>query len=558
MQFRPDSQRVEVYNEGLAVYLHDPANAAEILRLNPESLIGMSTLDPSKDKALKEVVERGLLVTYFLRQDDSIVVDVCVGPPLAKDEIKKCGVPLMKPTQTVISIPSGRLRIDTANTFRLSADAQACAEEYVNSHGKQPDDADLAAFGLEDASGEVSVPPGDYVLTLYRVDFEKLEDDEEDGDGFDGPGELVLLTPAHALDRPKRIPRALEYGAGYQRVFGLRACRIADGAFHGLMIGGCISNFSWQHAEKLGLRRGQRILLTHDGATHDAVFLGGVEPRSNPELAEMVLGRELDGVVQSHPGLLTAAIHMESIAKTPLLWIQTTDPDKFLSAERGTPLKVEATPDFFLPPPGDAEISQGSFGGGAITGHVLASGASGLELGCGEKTLRRLKAGKSSALLLEIDGRSAPVILLPDAEHRHRPYHIAQSAAEPSPDFPMRIFSYLIDGGDEVFRAMLGRSRATEITRMLKAYKAGCTFSSRDGYVPKDKAAGEALRQRWVAAWIEGIGKWNVAGAMSAVVTRHWDHRTCSTLSCRMIAHPPQNPFRKCTGAAYTLRVLEK
>lgn len=56
MVIRPDSQRVEVYNEGLAVYLHDPANAAAILEANPRSVLGMEDVEPAKDKALKKPV----------------------------------------------------------------------------------------------------------------------------------------------------------------------------------------------------------------------------------------------------------------------------------------------------------------------------------------------------------------------------------------------------------------------------------------------------------------------------------------------------------------------
>ena len=177
MKFRPDAQRVEVYNEGLAVYLHDPSNAAAILAANPQSVLAMSDVEPSKDKALKKIVEQGLLVTYYLRQDDPIVVEVSVGPPLDKAELKaigKMGVSLMKPAQTVIGLPGGRLRIDTPNTFRLSEESRAYAEEYEKIHGKAPADSDLKAFGLEEESGEIAVPPGDYVLSLYRVDFEKM------------------------------------------------------------------------------------------------------------------------------------------------------------------------------------------------------------------------------------------------------------------------------------------------------------------------------------------------------------------------------------------------
>ena len=556
MQTRTGSQRVEVYNEGLAVFLHDPSNAPEFLRLKPESFLGMRGSEPSKDKALKQVVERGLLVTYTLRQDDPIVVDVCVGAPLSKLEIKQCGVPLMKPSQTVISLPSGRLRIDTANTFRLGAEPQSYVEDYVKEHGHPPNDDDLNAFGLLDKSGEISVPPGDYVITLYRVDFERLDDDPDDGE-YDGPGEFITLTPAGEIERPKRIPVVLEYGAGHARVFGLRACKVVDGVFYGIMIGGCISNFSWPHAAKLGLRRGQKIAIEHDGKPYEAVYLGGIEPRTDPNLASLVFGTALNELSKGRPDLLTAAIHLESILKTPLLWIQTTSDKQMLAAERGSTLKITAMPDFLLPPPSESPVPQGDFHDGAVVGHVLASGAAGLELGCCAAILRRLKAGKSAELRLEIGGRSAPIILMPNAEENFRPYHIARSVEDKSPDFFKRVFSYMIDGGDEVFCAMLGPARAADLTKMLKTYKAGCTFNPRDGYVPKDEAAIGPLRESSVALWKEGMGRWNTPGAMTAALVPHWDDRKLSTLSCRLIAHSGENTFADCTGADFVLRRVE-
>jgi len=52
------------------------------------------------------------------------------------------------------------------------------------------------------------------------------------------------------------------------------------------------------------------------------------------------------------------------------------------------------------------------------------------------------------------------------------------------------------------------------------------------------------------------MNKWNVPGAMSAVLAPHWDDRNCTTLSCRMVAHPPENPFEACGDATFTLRLM--
>lgn len=556
MKFRPDAQRVEVYNEGLAVYLHDPANAAAILAANPQSVLTMSDIAPSKDKALKKIVEEGLLVTYYLRQDDSIVVDVTVGSPLDKAEIKalsKQGVPLMKPSQTVISIPSGRLRIDTANTFRLSEESRAYAEEYEKEHGRPPADDDLGAFGLEEASGEITVPPGDYVLTLYRVHFEEMEDTDEDDNGYDGPGEFITLTPVNEIERPKRIPAVIEYGAGYPRIVGLHAWKIDGDTFYGRVIGGGITNFSWKHAEAMGIRRGQHLRLRHENKDYDAVYLGGIEPRANPELCALIYPDLLEGFGKGHPDWLSAAIHEESILKKPLLWIQTLKKNLYLTAEKASPLEIRVLQDFVLPAPPEAPVPQGACEEGAIRGTVLAAGPGGIELGCGVKALQALRTGPAAELVLRIGNIDAPLLLLPSAEERHRPYHIAGSINRSDEVLFTDVFAYMIEGGDPVFRACVGEARSDELVSILKEYKKGCTFNSTDGYVPKDPECAKEQKQRCITLWREGVGRYAGPSALSAALMRHWDDPQAMTLSCRVIAYQGVNLFGDATGCDFEI-----
>jgi hypothetical protein len=516
----------------------------------------MSDVEPSKDKALKKIVEQGLLVTYYLRQDDSIVVDVAVGPPLDKAEIKalaKQGVPLMKPSQTVISIPSGRLRIDTANTFRLSEESRAYAEEYEKEHGKPPAEDDLKAFGLEDASGEITVPPGDYVLTLYRVHFEEMEDRDEDDNGFDGPGEFITLTPAGEIERPKRIPTVIEYGAGYPRIVGLHAWKIEGGTFYGRVIGGGVTNFSWKHAEAMGIRRGQHLRLRHDNKDFDAVYLGGIEPRGNPELCALLYPDLLEGFGKAHPDWLSAAIHEESILKKPLLWIQTLKKNLSLVAEKASPLEIKVLQDFVLPAPPEGPVPQGTCEEGVICGSVLAAGSGGIELGCGANTLKALRTGQAAELVLRIGDSSAPVLLLPSTEERHRPYHIAGSITRSDDVLFTDVFAYMVEGGDPVFRACVGEARSTELVSILKEYKKGCTFNSSDGYVPKDPELAKEQKRQCVALWREGVGRYAEPGALSAVLVRHWDDPKATTLSCRVIAYQGVNVFADASGKDFEI-----
>lgn len=88
---------------------------------------------------------------------------------------------------------------------------------------------------------------------------------------------------------------------------------------------------------------------------------------------------------------------------------------------------------------------------------------------------------------------------------------------------------------------------------ILKAYKKGCTFNSRDGYVPKDPDLAAQQREQSVALWCEGVGRYAEPGAMSAVLMRHWDDPKATSLSCRMIMHEGVNLFADSVGEAFEI-----
>ncbi|MBD2099738.1 hypothetical protein [Leptolyngbya sp. FACHB-261] len=86
MQIRDNAQQIEIYNSGLLVFLYDEANRELINRANPGLLAGFAGEEDLQDERLKEVAQQRLLVVYELQQDDSLGIDVSVGPSLSETE----------------------------------------------------------------------------------------------------------------------------------------------------------------------------------------------------------------------------------------------------------------------------------------------------------------------------------------------------------------------------------------------------------------------------------------------------------------------------------------
>jgi hypothetical protein len=167
MTIREGAQRADVYNSGLLVFVYDEANRLMINQAAPSVLDGFSRDEVLNDQSLQELARTGTLVVYELQQDDELDMEVVVGEALTVEELS---IGLWEPVQYArLNLPSGRLCIESYDSLRLG--------------DEQPTD-EGAIF---------SVPPGDYVMTLHRIDWDALDDAEIED--YEGTSEVFVLTP---------------------------------------------------------------------------------------------------------------------------------------------------------------------------------------------------------------------------------------------------------------------------------------------------------------------------------------------------------------------------
>ncbi len=173
IQIRANSKPVQLHNEGLVVFLYDKANGKKIQHFDPHLLGGFSDRD-ANDPRLAVLAKKGLLVAYELEQDDELAIEVATGAPLTDEELKAGRWHAVQ--RAPISLPSGKLCIEGYNNLRISPDYD-------------PD---------EDPGAIVSVSAGDYVISLYRTDWNALEQDGlcDDNQEWKGPAQVLVLTPA--------------------------------------------------------------------------------------------------------------------------------------------------------------------------------------------------------------------------------------------------------------------------------------------------------------------------------------------------------------------------
>jgi len=158
-----DATVVSVFNSGLEVWLYDEANLDAIRRSG-------ATQDFDEAK-LRALFADGLLAAYSLYQDDELRVGVIVGATPTEKNLSSGE--WLDPQTAFLRLPSGQLCIESNDASRIG-----------------PEDA-------ADPGGRVTVPPGDYRLTLYRVDYEAFE---RKGRTWKGPQEVVVLTPGGTGD----------------------------------------------------------------------------------------------------------------------------------------------------------------------------------------------------------------------------------------------------------------------------------------------------------------------------------------------------------------------
>ncbi len=179
---RQGATPVHIYNEGIVVFLYDEANGERIRDADPKIIWGA---DPAafQEPATRELLAAGDLLFYGLQGDGGVDVEVVVGASLTKEELS---TGKWFPPQTgYLSLPSGRLCIHSYNTLPMG--------------DNEEDPSDKGAV--------VEVPAGTYRVTLYRKDWDAMEEsgmmtlDDAQEAGIDVYGkarvdEVIVLTPA--------------------------------------------------------------------------------------------------------------------------------------------------------------------------------------------------------------------------------------------------------------------------------------------------------------------------------------------------------------------------
>lgn len=250
---RKGASRLDLKNEGLVVFLYDEANRGQIADRGVSLIGGFSGgASELEDETLAALAAKGLLVAYELFQDDDITVEVAVGRPLTQKEAKSAR---WLPVQSAqLSLPSGRLCVETYNSLRL---------------GSEPPEA---------AGGVVEVKAGNYLLTLHRLDRDAVE--EAGIDDADLPDQFIVLTPIAKSKRPASAP-AMLLAAPLETASSPPQYEIQDGVFYGRIRfwpDGVVYtlNLDREAANLLGLVAGKWLRLTVESLALElhAVYLG--------------------------------------------------------------------------------------------------------------------------------------------------------------------------------------------------------------------------------------------------------------------------------------------
>jgi hypothetical protein len=386
---REDLNVVEIDNEGLLVFLYDEKSRGEIERQDPEIVHGVIEPDSERLKALA-----GKLVVYELDQEDRIKLGVAVGDPLTTKE--KRGLPWRKLQVTRLSLPSGKLCIESFDSLRLGGEAPACE------------------------GARLTVRPGDYTLTLQRVDVERLEG------RYDGPREVIALTPAR--QKAVRSPVYLAFADAPRAPWAGRY-KIDQGAFQGELIhaepdGGFSLNLDAGAAGKLGIQRGAHLIIEHEGVRLDAYYQAGIDP----EQWASALGPRLFLAARArYPKLLRAYLDRSRLtaewARDPQnpyeeggiyrgYWLLRVAPFEGAAAglepiralKRGAQLVVRAEKPFAAPPDlswqGRARLD-----GELVRAQVIDARHSSLQLNVGPELERLLRLKKGGVLELTVNGK---------------------------------------------------------------------------------------------------------------------------------------------------------
>lgn len=248
MAIRENSTVVDIYNDGTIVYLYDEGHRDRLHTMNAPTLVTGVDEREDADVLRIQVVEEKLMAAYELLEDHGLLVEVSVGKALSAREKK--GRKWMRVQKTLIDLPSGRLRVESANSCSIQA-------------GKPNDEG-----------ATVNIAPGEYLLSLFRVDPDEDDDEDEETD----LSEVVVLTPIADTKPPKKWDPYLSWEqASGVAPLRLVAPRVENGIFHGSVLRErdlTITNLRAQTLRGMGVRFGDQLEIAFGGEVFRTLFSG--------------------------------------------------------------------------------------------------------------------------------------------------------------------------------------------------------------------------------------------------------------------------------------------
>ncbi len=251
----PHAIRCEPYNDGHWCFAYDATHEDRLRELNAHDvLIGLAGGTEAED-TLAEIGAEGLAIGWELVGDHEVIVDVLVGRKLTAAQKKKGE--WLKAQGSCLSLPTGRLRIETLNSLAFSPDEPTSP------------------------GSEIEVEPGEYDVSVLRA---SLESDEE-ASSVRLPTEVLTLTPVKAKGPKKRAASLTLADALGEDGLWLRAGAVVGDAFEGTTKAHAYDrsvvhvNFRQLHAEQLGVRFGDTLRIEAGDASLDAPYIGCLAER---------------------------------------------------------------------------------------------------------------------------------------------------------------------------------------------------------------------------------------------------------------------------------------
>ena len=256
MAIRKGSQNVRIYNDGLVVYLYDEAQLERLRAMGGSAVVTGSDVRDEADELRNELVAKRMIVCYELFSDDSVHCEVIVGKALTPKERR--GRSWIKVQKALLALPSGELRIESPNSCRFDDESPG------------------------DEGQTISVPAGEYLVSLFRVDpnadDEDGEDWDDDEDSDESLGEVIVLTPIAEAKTPKKWDPFLTWaGATGAEALRLPATTVEDGHFRGSVLrdsAWVFTDASPQILRTIGVDFGDVIDVEIDGKVQRALYSG--------------------------------------------------------------------------------------------------------------------------------------------------------------------------------------------------------------------------------------------------------------------------------------------